>query len=77
MQQSRTIAFRVPEDQAVRLEALARRTGRTKAFYLRQAVDAYLDDLEERFWADAVIEEYEATGKQSRPATELWDELDA
>ncbi|MGH3494863.1 MAG: type II toxin-antitoxin system RelB family antitoxin [Sciscionella sp.] len=63
-----------PEDEA-RLEQLARRTGRSKTFYVREAIHEHLDEMEERFWADAVVREWEASGKQSRPAQALWDEL--
>ena len=35
----------------------------------------YLDEIEERYWADSVVKEYERTGKQSSPAGQLWDEL--
>ncbi len=63
-----------PEDEA-RLEALARRTGRSKTFYVRAAIHAHLGELEELFWADSVVQEWENSGSQSRPAQELWDEL--
>ncbi|GAB3397072.1 hypothetical protein GCM10027568_32380 [Humibacter soli] len=63
-----------PEDES-RLESLARRTGRSKTFYVREALHEHLDDLEERFWADSVVREWEESGKESRPATELWSEL--
>ena len=64
-----------PEDEA-RLEALAQRTGRSKTFYVREAIHAHLGELEEQFWADSVVREWEDAGKASRPARELWDELD-
>lgn len=63
-----------PEDES-RLDALARRTGRSKTFYVREALHEHLDDLEERYWADSVVTEWEESGKDSRPASELWDEL--
>ncbi len=63
-----------PEDEA-RLEALARRTGRSKTFYVREAIHEHLGELEEQFWADSVVQEWENSGKQSQPAQELWDEL--
>jgi len=63
-----------PEDEA-RLEALARRTGRSKTFYVREAIHEHLGELEEQFWADSVVQEWEDSGRQSRSAQELWDEL--
>ncbi|OMH29034.1 CopG family transcriptional regulator [Tersicoccus phoenicis] len=64
-----------PEDEA-RLTELARRTGRSKTFYMRAAIHELLDDLEERYWADSVVRDWEEAGKPSRPAEQLWDELD-
>lgn len=63
-----------PEEEA-RLDALAARTGRSKTFYVRQAIAAHLDELEEVYWADEAIRKFETSGKTSRPAQELWDEL--
>ena len=63
-----------PEDEA-RLEALARRTGRSKTFYVREAIHEHLGELEEQYWADSVVREWEHSGRMSRPAQELWDEL--
>jgi RHH-type transcriptional regulator, rel operon repressor / antitoxin RelB len=43
---------------------------------VRQAIEAHLDELEEQlYWADEAVRQYEESGKQSRPARELWDEL--
>ena len=43
--------------------------------YVRQAIEAHLDELEELYWADEADREWEASGKKSRPAGQLWDEL--
>lgn len=39
-----------------RLDFLARQTGRTKAFYLRQIIENGLDDLEDYYLASDVLE---------------------
>ncbi len=39
-----------------RLDVLAAKTGRTKAFYLREFIERGLDDLEDAYLADAVLE---------------------
>lgn len=64
-----------PEDEA-RLTELARRTGRSKSFYMREAIHEHLNDLEERYWADSIVREWEESGRPSSPAEQLWDELD-
>ncbi|MGO9484736.1 MAG: ribbon-helix-helix protein, CopG family [Rhodomicrobium sp.] len=39
-----------------RLDRLAARTGRTKAYYLRELIENGLDDLEDYYLADATME---------------------
>jgi len=39
------LAIRLPEAIEKRLEALAKETGRTKTFYVREAILEHLDDL--------------------------------
>ena len=41
------LAIRLPEEIERRLEELARKTGRTKTYYAREAILEYLDDLED------------------------------
>ncbi len=69
------LSVRLTAEEEARLDALAARTGRSKTFYVRQAIEAHLDELEELYWADQAVRQYEESGKQSRPARELWDEL--
>ena len=45
------LAIRLPEEIEDRLERLAKATGRTKAFYAREAILAHLDDLEDLYLA--------------------------
>jgi RHH-type transcriptional regulator, rel operon repressor / antitoxin RelB len=69
------LSVRLTAEEEARLSALAARTGRSKTFYVRQAIEAHLDELEELYWADEAVRRYEESGKQSRPARQLWDEL--
>jgi RHH-type rel operon transcriptional repressor/antitoxin RelB len=50
------LAIRLPESIEKRLEQLARRTGRTKTFYVREAILEHLDDLEDMYLAEGVLE---------------------
>ena len=45
------LTVRLPEDVETRLEALAQKTGRTKTFYIREAVLEHLEDLEDYYLA--------------------------
>ncbi len=41
------LALRLPPEIEKRLDALAKKTGRTKSFYAREAILRHLDDLED------------------------------
>ena len=41
------LAIRIPPDIEKRLDQLAKRTGRTKSFYAREAILRHLEDLED------------------------------
>ena len=45
------LALRLPADVEKRLTELARKTGRTKSYYAREAILAHLDDLEDAYLA--------------------------
>ncbi len=45
------LSVRLPEEIETRLEALAQKTGRTKTFYIREAVLEHLGDLEDYYLA--------------------------
>lgn len=51
------IAVRVPKNVEDRLTRLAKLTGRTKTFYVREALEEHLDELEETYLAERVLEE--------------------
>jgi RHH-type transcriptional regulator, rel operon repressor / antitoxin RelB len=54
------IAVRVPEDIENRLDQLAKLTGRTKTYYVREAILEHLDDLEDLYIAEKVLEDVRA-----------------
>ncbi|MFP5275645.1 MAG: TraY domain-containing protein [Acidobacteriota bacterium] len=45
------LAVRIPESLENRLEKLAKLTGRPKSFYVRQALTAHLDEIEDTYTA--------------------------
>lgn len=53
------LALRLPKELEDRLEALAKRTGRTKSFYARQAIIEKLEDLEDIYLAEQRMESSE------------------
>jgi len=46
------LAIRLPEEIEKRLESLAKKTGRTKTFYARQAILMYLENQEDIYEAE-------------------------
>jgi RHH-type transcriptional regulator, rel operon repressor / antitoxin RelB len=49
------LALRLPPEIEARLEAMAKKTGRTKSFYAREAIIAHLEDLEDIYLAEERI----------------------
>ena len=52
------LAVRLDKDIEDRLERLAVKTGRTKTFYAREAIEAHLDDLEDFFLAEERLKDF-------------------
>ena len=52
------LAVRLDKDLEKRLERLAERTGRTKTFYAREAIEAHLDDLEDFYLAEERLRQF-------------------
>jgi RHH-type rel operon transcriptional repressor/antitoxin RelB len=50
------LTIRLPDDLQTRLDTLAQSTGRTKSFYVREAIDRYLEDMEDVYMADSVLQ---------------------
>jgi RHH-type rel operon transcriptional repressor/antitoxin RelB len=65
------IAVRLQPEIEERLAALAKRTGRTKTFYIREAITEHLEDLEDVYLMERVLAQNEPT----RPLKEFLDEL--
>ena len=51
------LALRLPEEIEIRLEKLAKSTGRTKSFYAREAIIEHLADLEDLYLAEKRLAE--------------------
>ena len=54
------VAVRVPKEIEERLDALAKKTGRTKTFYVREAILEHLEELEELYLAESILEDVRA-----------------
>ncbi len=65
------LAIRLPPEIEQRLEKLAKRTGRTKTFYAREAILEHLDDLEDTYLADKTLEEIRSGQSYTIPFEEV------
>ncbi len=50
------LSIRLDPDIERRLSELAKRTGRTKSYYVRELIEANIEDLEDRYLAEARLE---------------------
>lgn len=65
------LAIRLPQSIERRLEKLARRTGRTKSFYVREAILEHLDDLEDLYLAEKSLQRIQKGEEKTVPLEDL------
>ena len=65
------VSLRLPDDIAERLQQLADRTGRSKTFYMREAIREHLADLEDTYIAEERLIESRAGRSESIPLEQL------
>lgn len=65
------LAIRLPEKLEKRLDRLAKRTGRTKTYYAREAILKYLDDLEDIYFAEKAMEDIRSGRSKPIPREKL------
>jgi RHH-type rel operon transcriptional repressor/antitoxin RelB len=61
------LAIRLPEKMEKRLERLAKRTGRTKSYYAREAIALHLGALEAEFLPSRTVARVLQSGKRTSP----------
>lgn len=54
------VSIRLPDDVSTRLQDLAQLTGRSKTFYMIEAIREHLDDLEDLYIAENRLIEIQA-----------------
>lgn len=60
---SSTLAFRVPIELAEQLEKLSQETGRSKSYYVREAILRYLEDRADYLDAVRILEKSKGKGR--------------
>lgn len=69
------LAIRLPQEIESRLKHLADATGRTKTFYAREAILSHLDDLEDYYLAEKVVERVRNGKERTYSSEEVRAEL--
>lgn len=64
------LSIRLPKELEDRLDALAKSTGRTKSYYARQAIEEYIEDLEDLAAAEKALRDI----KEGKEKTIPWEE---
>jgi len=70
------LAIRLPPEIEERLEKLAKRTGRSKTFYAREAILEHLEDLEDYYLAERRARAVAAGKERTIPLEEVMREHD-
>jgi RHH-type rel operon transcriptional repressor/antitoxin RelB len=65
------LAIRLPEPIEKRLDKLAKRTGRTKTYYAREAILQHLDDLEDIYLAEKALQAIRSGRSRTIPLEEV------
>lgn len=69
------LSVRLPEELEQRLEALAKATGRSKTYYVREALIQKLEDMEDLYLAEAVMERIASGEEKTTPLADVEREL--
>jgi RHH-type rel operon transcriptional repressor/antitoxin RelB len=70
------LAVRLPKEIEGRLEALAKATGRTKTFYVREAIFLHIEDLEDIYLAEQRMADIRSGKTKTIPVEEIMAEYD-
>lgn len=65
------VSLRLPDDISNRLQKLAQLTGRSKTFYMIEAIREHIDDLEDLYLAEQRLIANRAGKSQSIPLEEV------
>jgi RHH-type transcriptional regulator, rel operon repressor / antitoxin RelB len=65
------LTIRLPRSIEKRLEKLARRTGRTKTHYVLEAILEHLEDIEDQYLAEGVLERVRSGEERTIPLKEV------
>ena len=65
------VSLRLPEDLAIRLDRIAKRTGRTKTYYMIEAIREQIGDLEDLYLAEKRYADIKSGKSKTVPLAEV------
>lgn len=65
------LTIRLPAEIETRLNVLAETTNRPKSFYVREALERSLEDIEDVYLAETALERFRASGDKAIPLEEM------
>lgn len=73
---SKQTAVRIPDETYERLQALAARTGRTATYYIREAIEEHLEDMEDVYLAEQALESLKRGQDTIISGEDFWNGLE-
>lgn len=70
------ISLRLPENLENRLSHLATSTNRTKTFYVREALERHIEDMEDAYLADQAYTDLQQGKDELIGHDEFWNDLE-
>ncbi len=72
---SKQMAIRLDDELYKRLSAVAKKTGRTATFYVREAIEEHLEDLEDRYLAEDALNKLNSGKDTVMTSDAFWNDL--
>jgi RHH-type transcriptional regulator, rel operon repressor / antitoxin RelB len=65
------VSIRLPDDVSARLQNLAKLTGRSKTFYMIEAIKEYIEDIEDVYLAESRLADIRSGKTKTIPLAEV------
>ena len=69
-------AVRIPDEMHERLQTLAKKTGRTATFYIREAIETHIEDLEDAYLSEKSLQKLSKGKDQIINSNDFWSQVD-
>ena len=73
---TKPVAVRIQDETFERLKTLSAKTGRTTTFYIHEAIEEHIDDLEDIYLAEQSLENLRKGKDKVMAKEDFWNELE-